>query len=377
MKTKAIPTETEINEKMLASAQSTLTDVDAVADRVAGMQSDTAYDHAQTHERLKKMADDLQAKHETLTEEIACRKVLAAALKSGDKEEIAKARQALKDQHTANKSVYAGASSIRICAKCLSRKLDKVSKARHPQTVDEMIDVITGVFEGREPDYCALADNPKDPGRLSYGKHQASETSGNLYAMLAQYSRSADPAPDPELKATIDSHLANFNSGHNSYNGSAEDRAAFKATLKKACKDPAMKTVQDDYFATNFMAPALSRASSLCVRSALGKSMMYDMAIQTSPRGNAEIIRRTRKSLGMADDGKCQPCDPDGPSEEEFLGALNAERRGYVTALGGPAADSVYREDFFDTMLQAHNNDLSQDFVVKGVPVKGLPKSSE
>ena len=77
-----------------------------------------------------------------------------------------------------------------------------------------------------------------------------------------------------------------------------------------------------------------------------------------------------------AKDGACSPCDPDSPDEPdepEFLQALNDERRKYVTSLGRDAAKSTDREDFFDDMLAAGNTELDRDFVLRGIPVKGLP----
>lgn len=134
-----------------------------------------------------------------------------------------------------------------------------------------------------------------------------------------------------------------------------------------------MRAAQDVYFAATYMAPAQASADALCVRSNLGKSMLYDLAIQSGPARLKTLAPKAMKAPSNAKDAACRPCNPDGPSEADFLDASNDERRSYVESLGGDAAKSVYREDFFADMLDAGNADLGQVFVIKGLPVKGLP----
>lgn len=245
-------------------------------------------------------------------------------------------------------------------------------KVRAPQSPEAMSDLITGVFEGREPDYCAVAGSPTDAGGLSYGKHQAAKKKGGLHRMLSAYVDQTDPQPDAAVKTRVAAQLTKFSATHDLYKGSASDRVAFKAALRSACADPAMRKTQDDFFAANYMAPAQQSAQALCVTSGLGRAMLYDLAIQSGPGRIDTLAPRAMKQLGKAKDGACSPGDPDGPDEPELLQALNDQRRKYVTSLGGDAAKSTYREDFFDDMLDAGNTELDQDFVLRGIPVKSL-----
>ncbi len=366
-----IPDPVAINQRMIAGTQRTLDQLGEAQSRIVAMKANPDYDHPALQKQLDDMAAGMADKQIAARDEIAARQELDTALKANDKPGAAAARAKLAAVRTAHPRSYGKGGSISYCAPCTTKKLDAVKKVRRPQTPEQASDLITGVFEGREPDYCAVADSPTDAGKLSYGKHQASETSGNLYAMLDQYAKS--PNADPAMKATMTTRLGQFSKDHNSYNGSAADRAAFKSELKQACKDPAMQATQDDYFNRNFRQTSLDRATSRCVSSPLGKAMFYDMGIQSGPTGNETMMRSAMTKLGHKADAKAQPCDPSGPTESEYLQSLNDSRRAYVTNVGGDAAKSTYREDFFDALLKDGNTSLTKDFVVKGVPVKGIP----
>lgn len=368
-----VPSAKNLNSRLLSSAENNLVALNRANQRIAEMRESPDYDHADDRQQLDSLANDLAIKRAALEGEIQARRDLDQAFRAKDKDAIKSAKNKLKDNRNAYAQIYGNKRSVEICQRCIDKKLSRIHKVRRPTTPDQMMDTITGIFEGKEPDYCAVADSATDAGGLSYGKHQAAEKAGMLYAMLKSYSDQTDPVPDPATKSRIDSHLAKFSENKKEYNGTASERASFKTELRRACADPAMQTAQDRFFHDNYMVPALMAADDMCVKSNLGKAMFYDSQIQTSPKGNRKIRSQAMRSLHKEDAHGCKPCDPNGPSEEEFLNALNDARRDYVTQVGGDAAKSIYREAFFAQQLNGGNMDLSQDMIVKGIPVKGLP----
>lgn len=368
-----LPSLQKSNQRLLGSAKANLDYLQTTEKRIAERLADPAYDHAANREALNTLAEQASEQERVLEAEIEIRKQLDVALKNNDKVAITAAREALKTHRAENKTEYGTSNSVQVCQKCMNRALSHLHQVKKPGSVPAMVDLITGVFEGREPDYCAIADSSTDAGGLSYGKHQAAEKKGGLYTMLNNYVNCKDPEPTPAIKDKLADQLDKFSKNHTAYEGDAADRASFKTALREACTDPAMIKTQDDFFASGYMAPAMDSADELCIKSPLGKAMLYDMAIQSGPGRINTLAPKAMKKLGAKADAGCSPCDPDGPSETDFLKALNDKRRAYVTKLGGDAAKSTYREDFFDDQLAAGNTNLGQDFVIRGIPVKGLP----
>ena len=369
----SVPGGEAVNNRLLQSGERNLEQLRQAEQRIATRRLDPEYQHPANRERLDALAAKVEEQQAVLAEEIDIRQELAEAIKSEDKVAQQIARDKLKALRVAHSSDYGKSASVSVCVKCIDKKLAAAKKVRKPESPAAMSDLITGMFEGKEPDYCAVADSPSDAGGLSYGKHQAAEKKGGLHKMLSAYVQQTDPAPDAAVKVKIAAQLEKFSEGHDAYLGSAADRVAFKSAMKTACGDPAMRRAQDDFFEAGYMKPAMESAEELCVKSSLGRAMLYDLAIQSGPGRIDTLAPKAMKRLGKDKDAACRPCDPEGPSEPEFLQALNDERRAFVSGLGGDAAKSVYREDFFDDMLQAGNVDLKQDFVLRGIPVKGLP----
>lgn len=368
-----VPAAQRLNERMLGNDRAALGAIASSQQKIAAMRANPDFQHAENTARLDALSEKLGTQKAALEEEIAAREELRDALVAKDKDAAAKARGKLKAIRAGHAKDYGKGESVVVCQECIDRKLHAIRKVRTPATPEAMTDLVTGVFEGSEPDYCKIADSPTDNGGLSYGKHQAAEKKGGLHQLLTAYVHQGNPAAAPLAKAGIQAHLVKFSAAHDRYTGSASDRAAFKSALQSACKDPAMQRAQDKFFADNYMLPANASADELCVHSNLGRAMLYDLSIQSGPGRIETLAPRAMKRLGKPADASCRPCDPNGPDEASFLQALNEERRSYVTSLGGDAADSTYREDFFADMLEAGNTDMQNDFVIRGIPVKGLP----
>jgi Glycosyl hydrolase family 46 len=367
-----VPTPEEVNQRLLNTGRANLEQLEANTEKLKARLADPDYKHAINQAKGDEILARANTQHAILEQEIAIRERLAAGYEAKNPINIESAKVLLAEHRAANPKYYTKKEPTgAVCTPCVVKEMDRMSKVQRPANEAEALDGITGVFEGRIPDYCAVADSPTDAGGLSYGKHQAAEKKGGLYKMLKGYSDQTDPAPIAATKEKIDKHLALFSKSHNSYDGSATQRKEFKETLKSACADPAMKAAQDKFFYDDYMKPALEKAEATCVGSSLGKSMYYDIAIQSGPGRISSLSKKAMATL-KSKSTQVQPCDPNGPTEDEFLQAMNDERRKFVTGLGGDAAKSTYREDFYDTMLSSENTSLAKDFVVKGVPFLGL-----
>lgn len=376
--TAVAPSPQKINARMLASDKANLDGFAAAHAKVAAQRDKPDFQNPASQAQLDRIDSDLTRQESELKDEIAIRQQLDDAYKAKDTDAQAAAKQALADFREAHKDDYNKAGSIAVCMPCVRKALGEV---KHGFTSPEQVsNFITGSFEGGHPDYCTVADDPNDTGGgLSYGKHQAAEKPGSLSKMLKRYAQ--DPTADPVKKAAIAHRLTQFTTvtitddkgkkhSHEEYSGTPAERAQFRQELKNACSDPAMQRCQDGYFHDEYMVPAMNAAQADCVSSPLAQSMYYDNNVQ----GGLDTCRKKAKQKFGNGAVRCKPCDPNGPSEAEFLQALSDARRAYVTAPWQSAAtkSTTYREDFFDAQLKAGNLDLSQDFSVMGNPVKGL-----
>jgi chitosanase len=235
-----------------------------------------------------------------------------------------------------------------------------------PTTEKEMIDTLTGLFEGGS--YCALADSPTDTkGGLSFGKHQVSEIQGTLLALLKTYT--SKPTAASANVAAINMHIARFNAAGTRYNGTPAQRDDFKGALKTACTDPAMQHAQDEYFDSIYFTPAMRNAADFGIQTALGKSIFYDIAIQAGP--NRKTFYRAALDRWNAEHPGKDPKDRD---EKTFLRYVNESRRQEM--LNSKSKDykaSVYRPNEFDKLLDSGNLDLKADFPFRGCTIKGIP----
>jgi len=369
------------NAKALEQLDDRLSKLDDLHDQVDAKLSDPAYSTPKQQQALQQAKKDIEDAQEALEKEKGIRESLDEDLSPPADQDAAKDDLAELNEHRKNaypKFYKQGARVGNPCMPCLQKEISKVKPALTPQNNFQAADAITGIYEGGKPDYCALSDSPTDLGKLSYGKHQASETSGNLKRMLNQYSNSTDPAPDPDIKSALDAQLSNFNAAGNSYTGTPEQRAEFKKLLKKACKDPAMQKAQDDFFQKQFWDPAMDKADQYGVTSNLGKAMYYDMQIQ-GPGLIDGFSKRALKKWSQENGVNppataCAPQDPNGPDEKDFLYLVDEQRRTTMQNSSNPDYQkTTYRPDGFDRLLDDDNMDLSKDFVLDGQPVKGIP----
>lgn len=196
-------------------------------------------------------------------------------------------------------------------------------------------------------DYSKVATG--DRGIVSYGRSQATLTSGSLGRLIVRYravgGRYADNFGDYESR--IERHDPAL----------AED-IEFLALLRKAGMDPVMRETQDLLFDEGYLTPAQRDAKQLGIRTALGLAVVYDSKVH----GSFERIRdRTTKALSG------WPVDI---GEEQWITEYLRQRRAWMAAHSDPMLRRcVYRPDTYLGIAASGNWDLALPLTVRGVTI--------
>jgi chitosanase len=206
------------------------------------------------------------------------------------------------------------------------------------------IEAILTVFEtGRytSVSYGAVANIRGDRGGLSYGKHQASITSGNLYLLLQRYivakgQYAKDLAPYmPKIKAKSNSVVS----------------TTLMNLLKQAGLDPIMQMVQDDFFYDQFFAPSLNVVNRYGFTQPLSCGVVFDSMVH----GSWGAMRdRTLEKARIND-------------EKTWIKTYLDVRRAWLAGKGGPLAATVYRPDTFLAMIKKSNWQMNLPILCHGV----------
>lgn len=208
----------------------------------------------------------------------------------------------------------------------------------------KVIEAILTIFEtGRytSVSYGAVANIKGDRGGLSFGKHQASITSGNLYLLLNRYIAAKgiyakDLAPYmPKIRAK----------------SNAVTNQTLINLLKQSGNDPIMQIVQDDFFYEQFIEPAVSAASKFGFTLPLSYAVFVDSFIH----GSFGAMRDRTNRIARAND------------EKAWIKAYLTTRRAWLVSKGRPLATTVYRPDTFLDMIKANNWQLNLPIACHGV----------
>lgn len=205
---------------------------------------------------------------------------------------------------------------------------------------------IVSIFEGGKPfRYATLSCSKGDAGGLSLGYLQASITSGNAGKLLRLYYASGGRCiPESYVKRAeaVDNTLG--------------DAPEFRAMWKAAATDPIMQRAQDNFFAKEFLEPAMAAAAKLGITEPLGICVVFDGFIQGA---FAKIAKRV----------------PPGLNQWDWVRQYVAIRRDWLaTHPTRPILhETVYRMDFFLEQLEAlggsGNWKLDTPFICHGVGV--------
>jgi chitosanase len=162
---------------------------------------------------------------------------------------------------------------------------------------------------GRTGVYGALARVPGDRAGLSYGVHQASLGSGNLFKLVSAYCAK----PGAVYCAELTPYLPRLSAKDQALNTDAE----IYSLLKRAATDPLMGEAQEDFFFEVFQKPALTKWSQFGFKTALSASVIYDSFMH----GNFDsMVKRTNERYG----------EPTAKNEKEWIAGYVAIRKEWL-----------------------------------------------
>jgi chitosanase len=225
------------------------------------------------------------------------------------------------------------------------------------------IQAMVNVFETGKPagDYSCVTLLPGDPGRLTYGRSQATLASGNLWRLLQGYCASASGAPAEGLRA----YLARLEACDTSLDADAH----LRVLLSEAGSDPVMRSIQDEFFDRTYWDPASLAAHMLGIETALGTGVVYDSFIHGAW---ARLRNATNAQVGVAPMGAStrERASERDPSERRWIGAYITVRRDWLAGHANPLLRrTVYRMDTFATLVAAGNWDLVLPIEAHGVRI--------
>lgn len=232
------------------------------------------------------------------------------------------------------------------------------------------IDAIVGVFEGARPfRYETVARVKSDTGGLSFGKHQVSHTSGNLYLLMSKYCEM--PKADPDLASKVRARLSllkvppvQTGDKEKKRLASIEDKRLallqdddLRDLLVATASDRAMADAQDKYFHDNFMEPALKAWKAAGFVHALSAAVAYDSQIQSGVAFRKEPKAKVIEALG----------EPSTANEKEWITAYVDARKVWLSESKSEATrNSVYRMDEMRKLIASGAWDLALPLKVHG-----------
>ena len=213
---------------------------------------------------------------------------------------------------------------------------------RQKATIEAIVCVVES---GRTDKYNAIATIQGDTGGLSYGRHQASLNSGNLFKLVSGYCK----APGAALGEELSAYLTRLETKNQALN----DDPQIKSLLRRAGLDPVMTNVQDDFFYNVFMVPALERWQSYGFTTALSAAVIYDSFIH----GSFDLIaKRATAAAG----------EPSAENEKKWTKAYLDQRLNWLKTHSNKILNNTaIRIEALLELYEAKNWDLHLPFNLK------------
>ena len=223
-------------------------------------------------------------------------------------------------------------------------------------TIQAIVNVFeTGRFNG---DYGQVSVAPDDPGHLSYGRSQATLSSGSLVRLVRDYC----VEPGALLAAELSVYLPQLEAR----NVRLDRDANLRALLRDAGADPAMHRAQDAAFDRIYWDPALRSAEAVGIETALATGVVYDSFIHG---GWVRMRDATAASLGLAP--TLPQVHPAGVTESDWIGRYITLRRNWLaTHPNSLLRLTTYRMDTFAALFAAKNWTLALPLEAHGVRIR-------
>ena len=206
------------------------------------------------------------------------------------------------------------------------------------------IQAIIATFEtGQLPSlkgYATITNIKGDNGGLTYGIHQTSINSGNLYFLIKDYCETAECKYGDNLKPYLDPLL---------YKSSdlAKNEKFLELLRTAAYNDQLMVEAQDRFFDRVYWSQAILEANKLGINTALGLAVVYDSVIHGSWK---RICDKTLQNNGTVLQ----------LSEPVWIKSYNENRREWLATHSNPILrNCVYRQDAFRNLIKGSNWSLA------------------
>lgn len=211
----------------------------------------------------------------------------------------------------------------------------------------------TGGFGGGNEGYGRVTVLPKDTGRLTYGKHQASLTSGGVYSIINRYVQSGGLVanvfvkylkPLAERRASVDTD------------------GILHKWMRIAGGDVLMHRVQDNFFYEQYSKPALNWMDQMGMVQPLSYAVIYDSCIHGSftARGWGGIKAMTDMRYGTA---------KEVGEKGWIIHYLNTRRKWLAGHSNRLLRNTVYRMDELLRIVNSNNWELELPITVRGVEI--------
>ncbi len=220
----------------------------------------------------------------------------------------------------------------------------------------EVIKKIIEVFEtGKVSSNYGIITILNDGAGISYGKHQATDHSDSLDAIILRYI---------DLKGMFSKQLIPYLGAlRNNLTTDVDPKNPpswvqnLMSVLKSAGeKDPKMAAAQNHVFDIRYWVPAMDHFNSMQLKYPLSLAVIYDSCIHSGPDGVGRI-RQLFPELPPSADG----------DEKTWTTAYVKTRRNWLANYEVEAVrETVYRMDAFLKMIADNNWDLNKSVVILG-----------
>jgi chitosanase len=228
------------------------------------------------------------------------------------------------------------------------------------------IDCILAIFEtGRVPTAASYSTCTilEDGAGISYGKHQCTDHSGSLDAVVKRYIKKGGRLAK-DLESCLPLLAANASTKVPPKGPWGADITNLVKLLKDAGSDPLMREAQDEIFDEIYFTPALNHAKDAGLTTALGLLVVYDTCIHSGPGRVA-----THRAAFPESSPK------NGGDEKAWVKAYISVRRAWLAANKNKLVQrTVYRQDAMLELVKADNWDLKLPIAVRGVKISS-PKA--
>lgn len=214
------------------------------------------------------------------------------------------------------------------------------------------IEALISVFETGtlKPDYANVTNAKGDTGGLTFGKHQTTINSGNLYKLLLDYVSEPAAAYRTDFVPYLD-RVENKDATL------AKDKK-FIALLKQSATDPVMQRTQDAFFDRIYWNPAQAWATKHGFIQPLSMAVIYDSFIHS---GSILPFLRTRF-----------PAKPptDGGNERQWITQyVNARHHWLATHSNKLLQKTIYRTHTFLSLIANEDWFLEEPIQTQGLTI--------